>query len=136
MLTRWDPFTEFTRLSNDLFSAPATRRETFTPAVDIFEDAEALTLKAEVPGLKSEEVDIDVEKNVLTLRGERKLEKKETKDAYQRIERSHGRFARSFVLPDTVDAEKIDAKLVDGILTVRLPKRPAEVPRRITVKAS
>jgi HSP20 family protein len=143
MLTLWDPFTGFSRLSHaafarlsdEAFAIPA-RAETFTPAVDVFEDKEAFVVKAELPGLKVEDVGIDVEKGVLTLRGERKVENRTDKDGYCRIERRYGAFARSFALPDTVDPEKIQASLSDGILTVRLSKKPASQPRKIEIKAS
>jgi len=135
MLTQWDPFVDFARLSNGVVAAPA-RAATFTPPVDVFEDKDALVVQAELPGLKTEDVNIDVEKGVLTLRGERKLEKRDDKDGYRRVERSYGSFARSFVLPDTVDPEKIEASLTSGILTVRLAKKPTSVPRKIDIKAS
>jgi HSP20 family protein len=143
MLTLWDPFTGFSRfsdaafarLSDEAFVAPA-RADRFTPAVDVFEDKDAFVVKAELPGLKVEDVGIDVEKGVLTLRGERKLEKRDDKDGYCCIERVYGAFSRSFSLPDTVDPDKIQASLSDGILTVRLSKKPASQPRKIEIKAS
>jgi HSP20 family protein len=143
MLTLWDPFTGFSRLSNEAFArlsdeafvAPA-RADTFTPAVDVFEDKDAFVVKAELAGLKVEDVGIDVEKGVLTLRGERKLEKRDDKDGYSCVERVYGAFARSFALPDTVDPEKIQASLSDGVLTVRLSKKPTSQPRKIEIKAS
>ena len=104
--------------------------------MDIQDDKDALVFRVEIPGLKAEEVHIAVEKNVLTLRGERKLERKEGEGGYHRVERAYGTFARSFVLPDTADSEKIDANLEDGVLTLRVGKRPLEQPRRIAVKAS
>lgn len=139
MLTRFDPFTDFARLSNDLFFArePAPARpKSFAPVVDIQEDKDALVLRAEIPGIKADDVRIDVEKNVLTLHGERKLETKEGEGEYHRIERAYGTFTRSFVLPETVDADRVEAHLADGVLTLRLPKRPVEQPRRIAVKVS
>lgn len=144
MLTRWDPFVDFARLSNDLFSFTEPRiavrngaaQTRFVPAVDVVEERDAILVTAELPGFKPEEVKIDFEKNVLTLSGERKIEKKsEEKVGFRRIERSHGAFARSFVLPDTVDGEKIEASLDSGLLTVRVPKRPSAEPRKIQIKA-
>jgi HSP20 family protein len=140
MLTRWDPFVDFARLSKDLFAfEPPLAKENgaprFTPAVDVFEEQDALVLAAELPGLKAADVKVDVEKNVLTLSGERKLEKEEAKKGYHRLERSYGAFSRSFVLPDSVDGEKIEAALADGILTIRVPKRPQSQPRKIEVKS-
>jgi HSP20 family protein len=139
MLTRWDPFVDFARLSRDFFDAPFVKENgtpRFSPRVDVYEEKDALVLAAELPGLKAEDVKVDVEKNVLTLSGERKLEKQEEKDGYRVLERQFGSFARSFVLPETVDGEKIEAALADGVLKVRIPKRPQAQPRKITVKAS
>lgn len=141
MLTLWDSFNglsrlsdeAFARLTGEAFDVPA-RADTFMPAVDIFDDKTALVVKADLPGLKATDVGIDVEKGVLTLRGERKSEKRE--DGSCRIERSYGSFLRSFLLPDTVDPEKIQASLSDGILTVSLAKKPASLPRKIDIKVS
>lgn len=135
MLTRFDPFAEMTRLHADLARQLDAPRG-FTPAVDIFEDAEAIHVQAELPGMKSEDVTVDVENNVLTLRGQRTLSRSEDAEGYHRVERRYGAFARQFLLPRTVDAEKIEAELKDGVLTVRLPKRAEVKPRQISVKAS
>ena len=81
-----------------------------------------------------EDVTISVENNVLTLSGERKLEREDKREGYHRIESSYGTFTRSFVLPESADAEKVDANLSDGVLTVRIPKRPEAAPKRIEVK--
>lgn len=136
LVTRFDPFSEMSRIQdeiNHLFGE--TRRNTsFTPAVDIYEDKEGYHLKAELPGIKSEDVHINVENNVLTVRGERKLEKEDKKDGYHRIERSYGSFTRSFVLPNTADSEKVAADLKDGVLTVLIPKKSELQPRRIEVR--
>lgn len=134
MLNRWDPFAEISRLQDqfrrnlDADPAPA-----FTPAINIYEDKEGIHLTAEVAGLKPEEVNVNVENRVLTISGERKLEKSENKDGYHRIERSYGKFTRSFTLPDTVDGEKIAANMKDGILTILLPKRAASQSKKINV---
>ena len=134
MLTRWDPFTEMNRLSDAVFRhAPPSG---FTPPVDIREEEDAITLAAELPGLKVEDVHIDVENNVLTLRGERKREEKQEQNGWLRVERTHGSFTRSFVLPRTVDAAAIEAELVDGVLSLRLPKKAAALPRSIEIKTS
>ncbi|MBK6697765.1 MAG: Hsp20/alpha crystallin family protein [Myxococcales bacterium] len=139
MLSRWDPFSELSRMQDDMFKNFATDERpasalAFRPAVDIVEDKEAIWLRAELPGIKTEDVHVELEKNVLTIRGERKSEQKVQKDGFYRFERRHGQFARSFVLPETVDGGAIAADLKDGVLTVRLPKRAAEQPRRISVK--
>jgi HSP20 family protein len=135
MLTRWDPFAEISRLSGDFFPFNENRRG-FAPAVDIFEEKEAIVLKAEVPGMKRDDVQVHVENNILTLRGERALEHDDKRDSYHRVERSYGTFTRSFVLPKSVDAENIGADLSDGVLTLRLPKKAAAEKRRIEVKGS
>ena len=133
MLTRWDPFAELSRLQNDMNRA-STYRERFEPAVDIREEDEAIVIEAEVPGLKADNLKVHVDDNVLTLEGERRFEKEEKKERYHRIERSYGKFVRSFSLPKNVDGEHIDAKLDDGLLTVRLPKRAAPEKRRIQIE--
>ncbi len=132
MLTRFDPFAELNRFQREM--SRSVGANAWTPAVDIFEDKDSIQVRAEVPGVKSEDVKIDVENNILTLRGERKLEHEDKKDDYHRIERFYGSFTRQFVLPRTVDAEQIDAQLKEGVLTVRLPKRAEVRPRQIAVK--
>lgn len=137
MLTRWDPFTEMSRLQDELFrSSFAPRngasRATFAPAVDVYEDADAIFVQAELPGLKLEDISVGVENDLLTLSGERKSEREE---GHYLRERWVGAFSRSFKLPRTVDVEKIEATLKDGILTVRLPKRENVKARRIEVKS-
>lgn len=134
MLSRWDPFSEISRLQGDLNRLWGESRAGFQPAVDIFEEEGAIVMKAEVPGMKAEDLHVNVENGVLTLSGERKLENEEQREGYHRIERSYGSFTRSFVLPKTVDGESIDASLDGGLLTLRLPKREAAQPRRIEVK--
>jgi len=131
MLTRWDPFAPLSEMSRlqDL----ARQSQSFRPAVDIVEHPDAFEVRAEVPGMKAEDIHLDVEKNVLTLRGERHLEEVTEKSDYKRVERSYGTFTRSFTLPETVDDEHIEAKLNEGVLTVRLPKREAPSARRIQV---
>jgi HSP20 family protein len=107
----------------------------FAPAVDIYEDEGMITVSAQLPGVKAEDVHIDVENNVLTLSGERKLEREAKREGYHRIESSYGSFTRSFVLPESADAEKVEASLSDGVLTVRIAKRPEAAVKHIEVKA-
>lgn len=136
LLTHWDPFAELNRFQEEMSRRlpPATGKFTFRPAVDIFEDAESITITAEVAGVRPEELHVSVEDNVLTISGERKLERDERKEGYHRIERSYGSFSRSFSLPDTVDGENVHAEKKDGVLEIRLPKRSKPEPRRIEVK--
>lgn len=136
MLVRWDPFEEMNRLNDHFFSGRGLTAQPFKVAVDIREEKDAFFVDAEVPGLSAENVNIEVEKNVLTIRGERKVEKEEGEGKYKRIERRYGSFSRSFTLPDTVDADSISADLKNGILALRLPKKEAPSPRSVTVKAS
>ena len=136
MLVRWDPFEEMNRLHDHFWSGKGLSRQAFRVAVDIREEADAFFVDAEVPGLSSEDVKVDIEKNVLTLRGERKVEKDETEGQYRRVERQYGSFARSFSLPETVDTENISADLKHGILSLRLPKKEAPKPRAISVNVA
>jgi HSP20 family protein len=143
MLTRYDPFRDLFRFSEQLsrgledqFGLRTGESVGWTPACDIFEDGEALSLRFELAGVDPKDVDIRFENGVLTLRGERKLEKEEQKDAYHRIELSYGAFTRSFSLPTAVDAEKIRADSKNGVLTVTLPKKAEAKPRAITVKVN
>ncbi|MGD8607567.1 MAG: Hsp20/alpha crystallin family protein [Myxococcales bacterium] len=137
MLVRWDPFEEMNRLSDHLFGARgATMKQPLRVAVDIREEADAFYVDAEVPGVAAEDVKVEVEKNVLTISGERKAEKEESEATYRRVERYYGSFSRSFTLPETVDADHIHADLKNGVLTLRLPKKQAPKPRAIQVTAA
>src|SRR5215472_6931127 len=107
----------------------------FVPAVDVYEDAQKVSLKLEVPGIRPEDLDIRVEGRTLTVRGERKFESEEKEENFHRIERRYGSFVRSFTLPATVDTDSIDAQTADGILTISLAKKPEAKPKQITVKA-
>ncbi len=136
MLTRFDPFAEINRFQNQLSRSFGESEKTFAPAVDIFEESDAIVVKAELAGVKPEEIQVEVENNVLSLRGERKLDKEEDQNGYHRIERWYGSFSRQFMLPRTVDAEKIDASTKDGVLTVRIPKKTEQKGQKIAVKGS
>jgi HSP20 family protein len=135
MLVRWDPFEEMNRLHDHFFSGRGLAKQAFQVAVDIREEDDAFYVDAEVPGLSAEDVKVDVEKNVLTLSGERKVEKEEIEDTYRRVERQYGSFTRSFTLPETVDTENISADLKEGVLALKLPKKEAPTPRNIAVNA-
>jgi HSP20 family protein len=106
------------------------------PPVDVFETNDSIVLKADLPDVNKDEVDISVQNNTLTIRGERKREKEINERDFYRMERSYGSFARSFSLPPTVDAEKIEAAFTNGVLTLTLPKREESKPKQIKVKAS
>jgi HSP20 family protein len=116
-------------------SFPETR-ESWNPAVDILEKDGNLILRAELPGLTEKEIDLKLEGNTLTLKGERKLENEDKKNSYHRVECLYGSFMRSFRLPDTVDMEKISAEYKNGVLTVTLPQKPEVKPREIPVSVN
>lgn len=147
-LTRWDPFKEMDELQRRLgsvFGLSTPRhingKEEMTvaqwqPLVDVTEDDHGYLIKAELPEVKKDEVKVTVENGVLTISGERKLEKEEQNKRYHRIERSYGSFTRSFTVPDDADAAKVAAEFKDGLLTVRLAKSETARPRSIEVKVS
>lgn len=136
MLVRWDPFEEMNRLHDHFFGGRGLAKQPFRVAVDIREEDDAFYVDAEVPGVAAQDVKVDVEKNVLTISGERKAEKDEAEGSYRRVERYYGTFSRSFTLPETVNADNIHADLRDGVLTLRLPKKEAPKPRAIPVNAA
>ena len=131
----FDPFNGL-RLFEDavtrLMSEPRANRP-WSPSVDIFETEDALTLKADLPEVRIEDIDVRVENQTLTLRGQRKFEKDEKVKGYHRIERSYGEVVRSFAVPSTVDTEKVEADYKNGVLTITLPKKEAAKPRQVKV---
>ena len=108
----------------------------WAPAVDIFETPNELVVKADLPDVDEKDIDIHVENNLLTIRGERKFEKNVSEDNYLRVERTYGAFSRSFSLPNTVNAEAIHAEYKNGVLTVNLPKREESKPRQVKVSVN
>jgi HSP20 family protein len=145
----WDPFREMEEMHNRLSSLfgrtwPGWRSEPeegFTlaewmPPVDIEESEKEYLIKAELPGMKKEEVKLQVEGGTLSISGERKAEQEEKDKKYHRVERSYGAFSRSFTLPEGTLAEKISAEFKDGVLMVHLPKDDKTKPRAIEVKVS
>jgi HSP20 family protein len=123
-IVRWDPFRDFG------FTAP----NTWTPPVDVFQTGDhELVLKAELPDLSRDDIDITVENFVLTIKGEKKLSNEVKEEQYHHIERRYGAFSRSFSLPQTVDANQVAAEYKNGVLTVRLPLREEAKPRTIKV---
>jgi HSP20 family protein len=127
------------RLFEDFFndfpfsSSFSENRENWMPSVDILEKEGNLVLRAELPGMNEKQIELKLEGNTLTLKGERKMEKEDDKTNYHRVESFYGSFTRSFRLPDTVDAEKISADYKNGVLTVTIPQRPEVRPREIPV---
>ncbi len=119
---------------NRMLSQSATRP--WVPAVDILETENELVLKADVPEVRMEDIDIRLENGTLTVKGERKFEQSETKQGYRRIERSYGQFARYFELPDTVDPEKVSADYKNGVLTITLPKKEVAKPRTVRIQVN
>jgi len=109
---------------------------TWAPAVDIYEQEGHIVLKAELPGIDPKDVDIRLENNVLTLRGERKVDNDVQRDSYHRVERAYGSFTRSFTLPSVVDQEHIKADYKDGVLKVTLPKREEAKPKQISISVN
>ena len=142
-ITRFEPFRELAAVQarlNRIFSEPyeagddTLTRADWVPPVDVFEGAQhELVLKAELPGVKREDIDLKVENNVLTIRGQRKQEFEVKPDAYQRLERAYGAFARSFTLPATVNADAVKAEFKDGVLTVVLPAKEEAKPRQVQI---
>ncbi len=134
---RWtDPFQDFAQLQssiNQAFSNQAATRS-WVPPVDIFQNgAKEVVLKAELPDMKREDIDITVENTTLTLKGEKKFGADTKEEQFHRIERRYGSFLRSFSLPETVDTAKVAADYKDGVLTIRLPLREESRPRQIKV---
>ena len=144
VLTRWDPYRELNTLQdrmNRLFNASFSnegRDESlatsgFAPAVDVYEDEHNITLKIEVPGIDEKDIDVRVENNILSVHGERKIEKEEKEENYRRIERQYGSFTRTFTLPNTVDTESASANYDKGVLKVTLAKKAEAKPKQIKV---
>ncbi|MCX6364699.1 MAG: Hsp20/alpha crystallin family protein [Actinobacteria bacterium] len=138
-IIRWDPFREmtqapsqFNRLADQVWNG---RQESWLPAVDVFDTQEAVVLKAELAGMDPGDIHIEVEDNVLTIKGERKFEEEVDEERYYRVERRFGSFQRSLALPQGVKADEIAAGYEDGILTLTVPKAPEQKPQRIEVKA-
>jgi HSP20 family protein len=134
-ITRIDPFRE---LASFFGSFEPTGKDqlssgNFVPAVDIYSDEQNLVLKLEVPGVNEEDLNVSVENNTLTIQEERKFEKEEKEENFHRIERRYGSFSRTFKLPSTIDAEKVEASYEKGILKITLGKKAEAKPRQIKV---
>ncbi len=145
-ITHFDPFRELNllqdrmnRLFQDSWGPGMARNEegmpsaSFVPPVDIYEDEGNIVVKAEVPGIDPKDIDVRVENNTLTIRGERKLEKEEKEENFHRVERRYGSFYRAFTLPNTVEGDKCEANYDNGVLEIRLAKRAEAKPKQIKV---
>jgi len=141
-ITPWRPFgelEEWERRFDDLFGRPSWRLPVegrgWMPAVDVFEKEDRFVVKAELPGMKEEDIDVSVVGDTLSIKGEKKTETEIKEEDYYRCERSYGSFYRSIPIPSNVDANKIEASFEDGILEVALPKSAKVKPKKIAVSA-
>lgn len=141
-ITRYEPWNLLSQLQRELdrmhdgdTEGGSVATAQWAPAVDIKEESDRFVLHADIPGVKPEEIDINMEDGVLTIKGEKESETKSEKDGYKRVERSCGSFYRRFSLPDTADAEAIVAKSKHGVLEVVIPKRESVKPKKISVSS-
>lgn len=136
-ITRYEPWGLLSQLQRELAHGNAVEGSTATaewaPAVDIKEEADKFVLHADIPGVKPEELDINMEDGVLTIKGEKKTEAKTDEEGYKRIERTYGSFYRRFSLPDTANSDAISAQSKHGVLEIIIPKREAIQPKKIPV---
>ena len=144
-IARLEPFRGFStlqdqvnRVFNESFrnQGDESALTTWAPPVDIYETPNELVVKADLPDVNEKEIDVRVENNLLTVRGERKFEKSVSEENYLRVERTYGAFSRSFSLPNTVNPEAIRAEYKNGVLTVNLPKREESKPRQVKVNVN
>jgi len=143
-LVRYDPWNMLDQLRREMDRMYETRTEgenshvatsDWTPAVDIKEEKDRFLIKADIPGVDPKDIEVHMENGVLTIKGERENEKKEEREGYKRIERSRGSFYRRFSLPETADADKINAKSQHGVLEITIPKQEKVHPRKISVES-
>jgi HSP20 family protein len=154
MLTRWEPFGTVRR-RGDLFGDLSRMQQemnrffdeffgerqgemaesNWMPTVDVSENDAEMIVRAELPGMKQEDIDVNLQDNILTLSGEKKQDEKVEKENYHRIERSYGSFTRSFTLPENVKADDVKASFKDGVLSITLPKTEAAKPKKISITA-
>ena len=144
-VSRWEPFRDMLTFQNRLNRLLGDSLQTYpgpegvgswVPPVDVVEEPERLVFRAEIPGVSKDDIDIKVENGTLVLRGEKKLEREVEGETAHRVERFYGTFARSFTLPTTIDAGKIQARYKDGVLELVLPKAEVAKPRRIEIVAA
>ncbi len=137
--TRWDPLRDLLSLQEQLGQLVGHDAPGWTPPVDLYETATGFILIAELPGMRRDQIEIHAEDNCVSIRGERRAGPSRTRDEdvrceqYHRVERGHGRFSRTFALPETVDIDSITADLKDGLLTITIPKATDRAARRINV---
>jgi HSP20 family protein len=147
LLTRWEPFREFSTMQNRINHMNRLFRESyspegpeealtttnFAPPVDIYEDEHNITLKIDVPGIDEKDIDVRIEGTTLTVHGERKIEKEEKEENFRRVERQYGEFTRSFTLPSSVDTGQVNAHYDNGVLKITLAKKADAKPKQIKV---
>ena len=144
-LVRWDPFSDLVSIQDELnrlfgrtFGSELTRRSaagSWMPALDVFETQDKLVAKMDLPGVDPKEVEVSVEDSTLTVSGTREFTQETDEQNYHRVERRYGQFSRSITLPQTVDAEKVEASFDKGVLTIDIPKTEKARPKRIEVRA-
>jgi HSP20 family protein len=143
-ITRWDPYREVISLQNRVNSLfrdmngedDPLSTASFVPAVDIYEDAQKVVLKLEVPGIDQKDLHVNIENHTLTVKGERKFDAEEKEQNFHRIERRYGSFYRAFTLPSTVDTENVQASYNAGVLKLDLKKKPEAQPKQIEIKVA
>lgn len=146
-LIQWKPFREVSRLRSEMdrlwdeYFGTGRRafrpmEEAWLPAVDVSETGDKITVRAEIPGMEAEDIDISMVGDTLVIKGEKKAEKEEKDENYHIVERSYGSFSRSMKLPATVDPDKVDATYKNGVLTIVLPKKEEVKPKAIEIKAT
>lgn len=144
-LMRHNPFRDLlalsdrlSRLAEDSSMSLANESDFLTgswsPSVDIYESENSIVITAEVPGINEKDIDLTIDRNLLTIKGERKFENEVNKENYHRVERTYGSFSRSFQLPSSVDTTKVKAEQKNGVLTINLPKKEEEKPKKISIK--
>ena len=147
LLTRWEPFREFSTMQDRMNRMNRLFRESYSPQgpeealtttsyappVDIYEDEHNITLKLEVPGIDEKDIDVRIENTTLTVHGERKIEKEEKEENFRRVERQYGEFTRSFTLPSSVDTGQVNANYDNGVLKLTLAKKADAKPKQIKV---
>ncbi len=139
-IVRYEPWALVNRLARHFDQALGEGADSasvsWIPHVDVHEETERFVVTADLPGVEGKDIEVTADKGVLTVKGERRAEKKSSTDGFERVERASGTFLRRFTLPESVDAEAIKATHVNGVLELSIPKRPQEQPRRISVQAA